>query len=145
MPQIVLWMLPAALALALLGVAVMGRVTGWRMLARAYPARRRGAGHRLRVPWIYFGWTRYRNLVVAHADQAHLHLWVWLRVGHPPFSVPWSELSISRERRGLRKMLRLHFVRAPEVGVWLSEHGAARLLHACGGRVRMPAPADDSG
>lgn len=138
MSQIVLWLMPAGVALALLGVAVMGRLTGWCSLARAYPARDRLPGKSFRVPWIHFGATRYRNLVVGHADDVHLHLAVWLRIGHPPFSVPWGEIAASRERRALRTMLRLRFVRAPGIDVWLSERGATRLQGLCAGRLQWP-------
>lgn len=138
MSQIVLWLLPAAVVLALLGIGAMGWLTGWRSLARAYPARDRRPGRSFRVPWIHFGATRYRNLVVGHADEAHLHLAVWLRIGHPPLSVPWREITASRERRALRTMVRLRFERAPEVDVWLSGRGATRLQDLCAGRLQWP-------
>lgn len=138
MPQtLILWLMPACLLLALAGIAAMGWLTGWRRLARCYPCQPAGPGTRLRQARIWFGITRYRNLVVLRTDPTHLHFSVWLRLGHPAFSVPWDQLTAAYETHGFARVLRLRAAAAPEVRVRVSGMAAARLLDASGGRLRV--------
>lgn len=144
-PDLFYWLLPAGLVLAVLGIGAMGHITGWRRLARRYPPRPTRDGPRLWQARIWFGITRYRNLVVLRADPAHLHFSVWLRIGHPPFSVPWEQLSGAYEAHGFARVLRLRAAAVPEVVVRVSEMAAARLLEASGGRLHVPASGERPG
>jgi hypothetical protein len=46
------------------------------------------------------GLMTYRGGARLTDDDSHLHFSVWAlwRPGHPPFSVPWSDITLSRDR-----------------------------------------------
>jgi hypothetical protein len=43
------------------------------------------------------GLTNYRSGARLTVDDSHLHFSMWapFRPGHPPFSVPWSDITVS--------------------------------------------------
>jgi hypothetical protein len=65
-----------------------------------------------------------------------------MRFGHPTFSVPWSDITLSREgiRRGLARfeVIRFTFAAAPDIEFLVREHVAERVIAASEGRLRSP-------
>jgi hypothetical protein len=82
----------------------------------------------------------YRGIVRLTAGPSHLHFSVGLpfRIGHRPFSVPWSDLSAVGDRyRGFR-VVRFTLARVPDVKVRMTAAVARRLAAASGGRLPLP-------
>jgi hypothetical protein len=134
------WVLPAAAVLiaiwclALLGA---GFLTGWRRLASCYPALP-FHGQRILPGWVIVRWLGYRNLLVLRANQSHLHVKLWLRLGHPPFSVPWEDIRAQRRSILGRRNVILSFAREPRVTFNVYGTIAERLAVASGGKLRIP-------
>jgi hypothetical protein len=134
------WVLPAAVflivtwCLALLG---MGGLTGWRRLASHYPALPVD-GQRILPGWVIVRWIGYRNLLVMRAGETHMHVKVWMRLGHPPFSVPWEDIRVERQTSIGRLTVVLRFAREPRVSLSIYPLIAKKLAAASGGRLRIP-------
>jgi len=73
--------------------------SGWRRLASLYSERPAGRGRSRRHTGMVMGMANYRGGVRLAADDSHLHfsMTALLRPGHPPFSVPWSDITIARD------------------------------------------------
>lgn len=117
---------------------VQGGRTGWRELARTYPAVERGNGQRLLINTARFRRGGYRNLVVLEADASHLHFRLLPRLGHPPFSVPWAEITARADDPWWGwPQIRFTFARAPELPMKVHPRIAERIAAASGGRLRV--------
>ncbi len=133
------WVLPAAAGLITiwcLALLTMGVLTGWRQLASCYPALPL-RGQRILPGWVGVRWLGYRNLVVLRANETHLHVRLWLRLGHPPFSVPWEDIRAERRATVLRGNVILSFAREPRVTIRIYGRIADRLAAASGGRLSV--------
>src|ERR1700742_2187491 len=80
---------------------LLSLIGGWRALARQYPAPEPAEG-----TWFPFcsatvGWGNYNGCLNLRASPAGLRIAVLLpfRLGHPPFFVPWRDLSGTASRR----------------------------------------------
>jgi hypothetical protein len=134
------WVLPAAICLVAtwcLSLLGMGGLTGWRRLASRYPALPFD-GQRILPGWVIVRWIGYRNLMVMRAGKTHLHVKVWLRLGHPPFSVPWDDIRVERRSSIGRLIVVLRFAREPRVSLSIYPLIAERLAAASDGRLRLP-------
>lgn len=91
----------AVLLSILIPIGVMWLIsifTGWRKLARAFPAQPRQPDARSRLTSLslrYIG--GYNNCVLWNADDEYLHLrlmppFAWM--SHPPVSIPWAAIEI---------------------------------------------------
>ena len=78
---------------------VTGWWSGWRRLAGLYPDRGTGRGRSFSAGSMVMGMANYRGGVRLRGDESHLHFYTWalLRPGHPPFSVPWSDITATRD------------------------------------------------
>jgi hypothetical protein len=76
-----------------------GRWSGWRRLGGLYPARSIGPGRTVRCGSMVMGLANYRGGARLTVDDSHLHfsMRALFRPGHPPFSVPWSDVTLSRD------------------------------------------------
>jgi hypothetical protein len=83
-------------------------------------------------------WIGYRNLLVMRAGETHLHVKLWPRLGHPPFSVPWEDIRVERRTSIGRLIVVLRFAREPRVPLSIYPSIAERLAAASGGRLRIP-------
>jgi hypothetical protein len=151
------WLGPIAVALGALAYWVVlchaiAALAGWRALARAYPARGLGGGgERIRFAAAQLRWlTGYNGCLTFEAGPMALRVSVWplFRAGHPPFEVPWSEITARREPRhsrlvGARATLR--FARTPGVPLRVTQRLAERLAAASGGQLHLLDPPADSG
>jgi hypothetical protein len=125
------------LAATVLGI---GRLTGWRQLAGSYPAAPLRSGPSLLLGRAWFRWTGYAGLVRLNADEHHLHFSLWLRLGHPRFSVPWNDIhaeQVPHWRWG--SLVRFSFGRTPGIALKLLGVEADRVIAASGGRIRVAA------
>jgi hypothetical protein len=88
----------------------MARLTGWKRLAAAYPARPPAQDARTGLGSAFFyTMGNYNGCVRWHADDEYLHLalirpFQWL--GHPPMSVPWAaiEVDLTQSRDGYQQV-----------------------------------------
>lgn len=78
---------------------VLGVWSGWRRLAALYPSRPVREGRRLRCGFLIMRISWYRSGTRLTAGASHLHFSVVppFRPGHPPFSVPWADVTVSRD------------------------------------------------
>jgi len=80
-----------------IGLWFIGTISGWRSLAKRYPADR-DPGPRLgRLLWgsLQTGiFSRYNHCIVwsPHEQGLRLAPWFFLRIGHPPILLPWEGL-----------------------------------------------------
>lgn len=72
------------------------------------------------------------------AGDRHLHVKMWLRLGHPPFSVPWQDIRAVRRATLGRRNVVLSFAREPRVTFNIYGSIAERLAAASGGKLRVP-------
>ena len=73
--------------------------SGWRRLAGLYPDRNAGRGRSFPSGIMVMGMAVYRGCGRLTADESHLHfsMSALVRPGHSPFSVPWSDITVSRD------------------------------------------------
>lgn len=125
-------------------LALTGRWSGWRRLARLYPHRSTGRGDSFRAGPLLMGLTNYRGGAGLSADDSHLHFSVgaFLRPGHPPFSVPWSDVSASHDTwpwfplKG-RPVIRLTLAKHRGLRILLPVRHGERIVAASGGRLQL--------
>ena len=108
--------------------------SGWRRLASLYPHRNVGLGRMFRCGQVLMGLANYRVGVRMAGDESHLHFFpgALLRPGHPPFSVPWSDITVARDAWPWFPLKGL-----PVIRITLAKHRALRILVsvACGERI----------
>ena len=130
---------------------VTGRWSGWRRLARLYPHRNTGLGDSFRARPLVMGLTNYRGGARVSADAAHLHfsMGALLRPSHPPFSVPWSDVSASLDAwpwfpfKG-DPVVRLTLARQSALRILLPVKDGERIVAASGGRLQLTGPTPPS-
>lgn len=130
-----------ALAISL---PIAARVTGWRTLSRRYPALDGRSGKRI---WPGYAWFRglglYTNTVYLKAGATHLHFQMIppFRVAHPPFSVPWTDISAERQRHWWwSSLVRFSFAGEPAVPFKVLDSVGDRIIAASGGRIQLRTP-----
>jgi hypothetical protein len=108
-------------------VAFLG---GWTQLARSYRASTGFEGKRW---WMQSGMGRfsvhYGNCLLIGANLEGLRIAVFFpfRPGHPPLFFPWSDISITYERRWLARWACLHFSEEQSVSFYLPERLAQKI------------------
>jgi hypothetical protein len=124
--QVVLGLVLAWVAIALGPLMVLvGFWSGWRRLARLYPSHELGRGPSFRSGMLIMGTTNYRGGARLTADSAYLRfsMSAILRPGHPPFSVPWSDVTLA-----LDEWPWFPFKGKPVVRISLARHPGLRIL-----------------
>lgn len=123
--------------------AMIGRSSGWRQLAERYPDRNTGRGLSLKSGPVVMNKSIYKMGVRLTMDESHLHFRMssLARPGHRPFSVPWFEVTASRDEwpwfplKG-EPMVRLTIAAYPDLRVLLRMRDGKRIAEASGGRLR---------
>jgi hypothetical protein len=126
---------------------LLGLWSGWRRLAGLYPDRNLGRGRPFRCGQVVMAMANYRGGVRLTPDESHLHFSIWalVRPGHPPFSVPWSDITASRDEwpwfpfKG-NPVIRLTLARHRSLRILLSRSDGERLVAASGGRLHLNEP-----
>jgi hypothetical protein len=125
--------------------------SGWRRLAGLYPDRDGGRGRAFSCGNIVMALANYRGGVRVKPDESYLHFSTWMlyRAGHPPFSVPWSEIQATRDRwpwfpfKGT-PVVRLTIARYPTLRILLPRSCGERIVAESRGRLQLidqPVPA----
>jgi hypothetical protein len=147
-PRYLLWFALGWVVIAWVPMlALTGRWSGWRRLARLYPYRSTGRGGSFRAGPVLMGLTNYRGGVRLTADDSHLHFsaGAFLRPGHPPFSVPWSDLTVSHDTwpwfpfKG-HPLIRLTLAKHSGLRILLPVRHGERIIAASGGRLQLNGP-----
>lgn len=144
-----LYVLGWMLIVGIPATTLLGVWSGWRRLAALYPSRPAKGGGRFRCSLV-MRLTHYRGGARLAPDDSHLHFSVWplYRPGHRPFSVPWSDVSISRDEwpwfpfKGV-PMMRLTLARNRSIRILVQVSVGEGIIAASGGRLKLshPAPA----
>lgn len=115
---------------------------GWRAVAEHYPDKPSMSGQlwRWRSLQIERG-AAYNNGVTIAADSSGIRFSVPIvfRPGHPPMFIPWSDLTITRDRRWYGAVVRLEARKAPRAIV-LPQRLADRIAESVG--AAWPGSAD---
>ena len=126
---------------------LFGVWSGWRRLAGLYPDRNTGRGRSFRCSPVVMGLTIYRGDARLTADETHLHFSMspLLRPGHPPFSVPWSDVTVSRDQwpwfplKG-KPVIRLTLARHSSRRILVPVSDGERIVAASAGRLQLSQP-----
>ena len=125
-------------------IALLGRWTGWRRLAERYPDRNTGRGTSFRSGPVVMNKSIYKAGVRFTMDDSHLHcaMPAITRPGHPPFSVPWSDIDVSPDEwpwfpfKGVA-MGRLLLGGEPDLRFLVKELDVRRIAEASLGRLEI--------
>lgn len=128
-------------------LTLLGLWSGWRRLAGLYPERNAGRGRSFRSGSMVMGLTNYRGGARLTADDSHLHfsMGALLRPGHPPFSVPWSDITASRDGwpwfplKGY-PLIRLTLARHGGLRILVPVSTGERIVEASSGRLELSEP-----
>jgi hypothetical protein len=93
------------------------------------------------------GMSNYRGGARLTADDSQLHFAMGplLRPGHPPFSVPWSDITASRDGwpwfpfKG-KPVIRLTLAKHRALRILLQVSDGERIVEASGGRLELSEP-----
>lgn len=107
-----------ALGIAIVLGGLIGRVSGWRELAEAFPCDGSCPKPRMWFGHLVFrNWLGYNGGVIVSADDKALHLSGWpliLAPTHAPISIPWSEIEeIKEEKRWFGRIFEVRLKRGP--------------------------------
>jgi len=74
-------------------------------------------------------WTHYGSVIrmIAAEDALYLSVLILFRVGHPPLSIPWKEIQISRTRWFFRRYVVLTLGQQEQIPFRISERMARKL------------------
>jgi hypothetical protein len=81
---------------------VVGRISGWATLERRFASTLPFPGQTWRWRSARMRWgANYNNCLVIGGDPAGLYLssLFFLRIGHPPLFIPWTEISVRSRRK----------------------------------------------
>jgi hypothetical protein len=143
----------AGLVLAWMAIAWVPMLTltawwsGWRRLAALYPDRNSERRRSFGCGPMVMGMANYRGGARLTPDDLHLHFSVWalFRPGHPPFSVPWSDITATRDEwpwfplRG-DPIVRLTLGRYPTLRILVPRSDGERIVAASDGRLTLREP-----
>lgn len=127
------------------GFHLFASLSGWRELARAYPAApglggsELGESFRMRSAQLARG-VNYSNGITFTASPVGLRISMpWLfSFGHAPIEIPWAELRSEADRVWWVPVVALRPARTPSVPVKLRRPLAEELARASGGRLALP-------
>ena len=123
------------------------RLSGWRRLTAIYQAKAIARGRRVRCGWMIIGFMNYRTGVRMTADDSYVHFSMGplVRPGHAPFSVPWSDIEVTRDgwpwfpMQG-RPVIRLRLARQRALRILVPLGTGEELIDSSGGRLQLGEP-----
>jgi hypothetical protein len=108
---------------------------GWRELGQVYHADKKIEGHK----WSWqSGYTRfgvnYNHCLNIRANRNGIYIAISLpfRLGHPPLFIPWSDITIKRQKVLFFKQICFTFAKVPSVSFRISERLADKISLAVG-------------
>lgn len=121
--------------------------SGWRRLAALYPSSPGSDGRLFRCDFLVMRITWYRSGTRLTAGHSHLHFSVIppFRPGHRRFSVPWAEVTVSRDGwpwfpfKG-RPVMRLTLARDRGIRILVPVSVGEGIIAASGGRLELGHP-----
>jgi len=118
---------------------LVGFLSGWQKLARLHPPTDVRDGNLFRVGLARIGGCGYKGNLRLTTGISHLHFSVLrlFRLGHPPFSVPWCDISVSFQKYWFQNFMRFTLARAGEVRCLLPAELGKRVIAASQGQVRL--------
>ncbi len=138
-----LWLVPIILILVVGGwigvLSLVSEISGWRKLARSYPAVDTSAPiqESSAVPRFHFcsaslSGLNYSACLTFAVDRDYLHLATQLpfRPGHPSMSFPWADISAAEKRAFLNSGTVLTFQKEPRIPLMVSNGLALKLIRA---------------
>ncbi len=114
-------------------VWLVAQIGGWSKLAAVYPARRPFNETCWSLQNGRFRWGMSYNGVLkvcADAQALHLSVFFFFRPGHPPLSIPWEDIIVSKRAF----LVELRCRRADSVPLRISPRLAERLEQASAGQ-----------
>lgn len=119
---------------------LLAALGGWKALAAAYPPTEEPPGERFAWRSMRIGWVNYNNCVnlVAGRFGLHFSMVFLLRLGHPPFYVPWSEITVTCQKGWIFEYIQFYARKAPGVRLRLLRGQAEQILRAAGQPVPQP-------
>ncbi len=121
---------------------ILGRLSDWRKLAERYPGVPERGGRRIRCSFLVVGRITHRMAYLT-AGPAYLHVSTptLFRPGYPPFSVPWSDITATREvwswSLPATPAVRLTLARARQVRLLIRATTADEMITASTGNLRV--------
>lgn len=137
------WIETAVPAFLVFMILILGpalaAIGGWGALAERYGNSLPRPERKFRFCSASIGRSYYNGVlwIAAGTEGIRFAVLPILRLGHPPFVVPWSDVTASRGKRGIFPCIELVFDKVPVVPVRLSIGLAESIFHA-GGRT-LPA------
>ncbi len=117
------WVIPLFfVALWVLVGTVVGRLSGWYLLAERYRANTPFQGETWPFQSAQMRYqSHYNNCLTFGADPQGLSIAMLfiLRAGHPPLFIPWGELELQPNRRLFVRGYELRFRQVPGVYMWV--------------------------
>jgi hypothetical protein len=109
-------------------------LTGWHQLSKRFRAESEPYGYtRTAGPFPYTVYTRYWShyssciRITAAEDSLYLSMIFFLRIGHPPLRIPWSEIQFSRTRCFWQQLVVLTIGEQERIPMRISKRMASKL------------------
>jgi hypothetical protein len=113
---------------------LIGVMSGWHMLAERFKKQSEPYGEtRSAGPFFYSVYTRYWShygnaiRITAAEDALYFSILFLFRVGHPPLSIPWSEIKLSRTKCFWRSYVVLTLGEQEQIPMRIPECMASKL------------------
>jgi len=128
-------------------VTLTGRWSGWRRMAAHYPDRNTRRGRSFRSGQMVMNMSVYRGGMRLTPDETHLHFapTALARPGHPPFSVPWSDIEAAYDGwpwfplKG-HPVVRLTLAAEPDLRILVQIKDGRRIVEGSGGQLELGEP-----
>ena len=123
---------------------LLSAVSGWRRLAESYPDDVIVDGVTFRWQTALVGIANYGGCLNVTVGHARLRLAVvpLFRVGHPPISIPWSDVRVELGTYWFRRTGTATFAREPDVIVRFPRRLVERMAEASQGQLRLEVARD---
>jgi hypothetical protein len=119
---------------------LLSLVSGWKTLARLYPAEVVPSDPTFRFQSAQFGLAGYNNclnLTVSYASLCLVPV-LPLRIGHAAICVPWRDIQVEPGRMFFARIGKLRFAKEPAITIRLRWSLLVRIAEASSGQLQLP-------
>jgi hypothetical protein len=104
-------------------ISYMMSFGGWKQLTQNYKANTSFVGARLNFQTAIINTGKQSGTINVGINSSGLHLSCifFLRPGHPPLFIPWSEISWTRERERYPYAIKLQTAKQPGIPILITE------------------------